>query len=149
MATFRKLVVPVDFSDFSRAALKYTVELVKGTEAEILLLHVLEPMMPGTAYIPTGGHATPYPELVEAARQGLAELEPLAAGVRCKSLVRTGEPGAEIVTCAKEEGADVIVLCTHGRSGLARLVLGSTAEAVIRQAPVPVLTLRAHSLIPS
>ncbi|HEY3998255.1 MAG TPA: universal stress protein, partial [Candidatus Xenobia bacterium] len=80
------------------------------------------------------------------AREYLDTLHPLVGGIKVEWLVRHGHPGEEIVTCAHDTGADLVVMSTHGRSGLSRLVMGSTAEFVMRHAHIPVMTWRAAAV---
>jgi nucleotide-binding universal stress UspA family protein len=142
---FSKVVVPVDFSEASKVAVQYAVKLVQGSGAELILLHVVQPVVPTetpTAFVPQGGPATPLREEMTVAREDMARLAPMTASVKTRSVMRTGEPGSEIVGFAREEAADLIVMTTHGRSGLSRLLLGSVTESVMRHSDVPLMTLR-------
>ncbi len=135
----KKILVPVDFCEPSRKAVQYAVGFARQFQAEISLLHVvrLYPIVPEMAPVDI--------ETIQDAKQDLealkAQVEPL---VKCHMLIRTGEPHVEIVVAANELEIDLIVLGTKGRSGLARMVLGATAEKVVRRAACPVLVVREH-----
>jgi universal stress protein A len=133
----KKILVPVDFSDCFKKALQYAIPFARQFDAELKLLHVVEPY----PAVPEMG-----PVDVETLQVGRAQLEALrraiGEAVPASTLLRTGVPNIEIVQAAKELGIDLIILSTHGRTGLAHILLGSTAERVIRHAPCPVLVVR-------
>jgi nucleotide-binding universal stress UspA family protein len=135
--SIKKLLVPIDFSDCSRKALDYAVPFARQFDAEVVLLHVLEPYPP-----------IPQMDLIDLdsvgeARRNLETLRARTAqAVHCSSLVRTGDPRTEIIAAAQELGIDLIVLSTHGRTGIAHVLLGSTAEKVVRHAKCPILIVR-------
>ena len=146
MISLKRILLPTDFSDYSKAARDYACALADQFGSELHLLHVLQDLIamvpePGLAFPPPGDYMR---ELQEGAEKGLAELlDPDWA--KGKSIVRTtqqGPPFLEIVRYAKENDIDLIVMGTHGRSGLAHVLLGSVAEKVVRKAPCPVLTIR-------
>ena len=139
----RKVLVPLDFSDPSLQALQYARRFAAPSQAELILLYVIEPV----AYPAELGVVINLD--ADLAERALGELEKLRQqylsdypATRC--LVRSGVADAEIVNTAAEEQADLIVIGTHGFSGLKHLLLGSTAERVVRDAPCPVLTVRHH-----
>jgi len=136
----RKILVPVDFSECSRKALHYATALAKQCQAEILLLHVLEmPPIPVQAF-ETAFLEAPAEESVE---KELSEWQAqVGSTAPVKTLVCSGSASPEIVRTADENNMDLIVIGSHGRTGLARLLLGSTAERVVRHAPCPVLVVR-------
>lgn len=147
-----RLLVPHDFSECGRCALDVALELAERNGGALTLFHVspLPPNLPAEARVtpPGASSAVSVAELVTAgARQ---ELEAIAAPLRARGLsVATRaiassarDPSAEILQAADELRADVIVLGTHGRDGLAHLFLGSVAEKVIRGARVPVVSVR-------
>ena len=147
MIQFRKILVPTDFSSASKQAIPYGCAMAKQHEAELVLCHVLE--MP---HYPTlfEGTAVVVPPLDESLRTQLAaQLDELAAetsrdhGVACRALIRDGSPTQELLDCATDEQADLIVIATHGYTGLKHMLLGSTAEQIVRHASCPVLTIRA------
>lgn len=147
MIRFQKILVPTDFSQASKQALPYATELAKLHQAEVVLVHVME-----IPHYPTlfEGTALVVPPIDDGLREQLGEqLRKTAAdvatehGVRSRAVLREGPPTAELLDCAKEEGADLIVIATHGYTGLKHMLLGSTAEQVVRHACCPVLTIRA------
>jgi universal stress protein A len=133
----QKILVPVDFSDCSKKALRYAIPFAREFGAELALIHVVEPY----PSIPEMG-----PVEVETLRDGRSALEDLRRTIGeatpVKALLRTGAPSTEIVECARELGTDLIIISTHGHKGLTRMFLGSTAEKVVRYAPCPVLIVR-------
>lgn len=134
----KRILVPVDFSDCSKKALKYALPLASQFDAELTLLHVVQPAQ-GVPEMPSLDV-----QVLAAAEKSLEALRSTlpAAVASSNSVVREGNPYAEIVAAAKELDADLIVLSTHGRTGLAHVLLGSTAEKVVRHAGCPVLIVR-------
>jgi nucleotide-binding universal stress UspA family protein len=133
-----KILFPVDFSTHGKQALEAAVSLARDRSAELVLLHVEEPPMAyggGEFYY---GLPEPSHETLQRMLNEVAVSDPEIPVTR--HLV-TGSPGAAIVRFAKEQGIDLIVMPTHGRTGLARLLMGSVAEEVVRKAPCPVLTI--------
>lgn len=141
----RQILLPTDFSDFAAAATQYACELAIKFDAELHLLHTLE-THPAAA--PEFGMGLALPRYVResraAAEKSLAGvLDPQWSAGRTVTLaVLEGSPKAEIVRYARNKNIDLIVLSTHGRTGLAHAILGSVAENVVRMAPCPVLTIR-------
>ncbi len=141
MAPFRRIVVPVDFSPSSAEALRIALELARSSEGEVTILHVCE--VPAYAY--SGMVIAPVDLLapvIEAAEQRLADLVATLREPRARSALRVGTPAEQILAAAAEAHADLVVMGTHGRRGVAHLVMGSVAERVVRTSPVPVLTVR-------
>ena len=138
-----RILVPTDFSPPSIKALRYAVGFAEQTGATIYLVHVLEE--PAFVHdIETFPLAIPKRELVHGARE---ELLKLAEGqidglVPVKTRVRIGKPFREIVGLARQSASDLIIIATRGRTGLSRMLLGSTAELVVRHAPCPVFVIR-------
>ena len=140
-----KVLVPIDFSDYSKSALKYAVSFVKHFKAKLILVYVVEPVI----YPPDfsmGQIAIPSVDLDIDKRafeelNKLAELE-IPSEIQVLSVVKTGKPFIEIIETAGEQDADLIIIATHGHTGMEHILFGSTAEKVIRKAPCPVLTLR-------
>ena len=146
MIKLDRILVPTDLSEFSKHALRYGCEFANRFNAELHLINIVQDVV---AMVPEPGMAFPAPgeylqELQQASSQALAELpDPtLLRGASVVRHVRVGTPFLEIVRYAKETGIDLIVIGTHGRSGLAHVLLGSTAEKVVRKSPCPVLTVR-------
>jgi len=144
--SIKNIMCPVDFSDSSNHALRYAVALAETHGANLCLLHVVQPPMialPGDPMIPeTSSEALE--EITEASQQRLDGL----AKTICQSLpqvtaqIATGAPFLEIITSARIQDIDLIVIGTHGRTGLAHVLIGSVAERVVRKAPCPVLTVK-------
>jgi nucleotide-binding universal stress UspA family protein len=141
----KKILVPVDFSDYSKHALKYAIEFAKHFDAELILIAVIEPMI-YPADFSMGQVAIPatdqnLSERVEEELKNLDEKE-IAGKVKSKRIIKSGKPFFEINETAREEDVDLIIIATHGHTGVEHLLFGSTAEKVVRKAPCPVLTLR-------
>ncbi len=142
----RRILHPSDFSSASRAAFAKAVELAKTNRAELTILHVLSSVMP----VPGDGYISPkvYEELVASTRAwarkqlGRRLAKAKAAGVRAKGLLMDGVPHEAIMRAAKARRADLLVMGTHGRSGLAKFFLGSVAGRVVAGGPCPVLTVK-------
>lgn len=145
MLPFSRILAPTDFSAASLEALDRAVELAKTFQAELLLVHVVEPMPAVTPDFGYGFEVNTYEEGVysdtEERLHDVIERR-VPSGIRSRSLLRYGEPSTEIVKIAEEEGADLIVIATHGLTGWRHLVFGSVAEKVVRLACCPVLSLR-------
>jgi nucleotide-binding universal stress UspA family protein len=138
----RKILVPVDFSDCSRKALQYAIPFAHAFKAELLLLHVLEPYLPYPEMTALDT-ATLQAESREYGEKGLRKLQQsIGDEVVCKIVLRLGKPHREIVEAAGELAVDLIIISTHGYSGLSRVMLGSTTERVVRSASCPVLGVR-------
>jgi universal stress protein A len=148
MRRFRRVVFASDFSRASGAAFAQALEMAKGSGGALTIVHVLAPVIPvaGDAYL----SPDTYVELETSARAhaerqlGRLVTKAKQAKVRARGLVRTGVPHAEIVRAAKAARADLLVIGTHGRTGLARFFLGSVAARVIATASCPVLTVRSR-----
>ena len=142
---FRRVLVPLDFSEHARKALRHARGLARQYRGRLLLLHVVEPMA-----CPSDLGYTPVitDEMVEEIRREAgARLEEevareKAAAIECEGLLRFGRPYLEITEAADDAGVDLIVLTTHGYTGLKHVLLGSTAERVVRHARCPVLVVR-------
>jgi universal stress protein A len=141
----QKILLPTDFSTYSAAATKYACELATRFDAQLHLLHTLEVHLASTPDFAMGIDLPRYiTESRAAAEKALAGvLDPKwAAGRAVIQAVLEGSPKAEIIKYARKENIDLIVLSTHGRTGLPHLIIGSVAESVVRTAPCPVLTVR-------
>jgi nucleotide-binding universal stress UspA family protein len=137
MIALKRILVPVDFSETSAAALRYGVELARGFKARLHLLHV--PEHPTEAEYPIGLFETMQSAAHGRLRHLLSDADANELHPQCS--MRMGTPPEEIVDYAQEHDIDLIVMGTHGRTGLARVILGSVAERVVRTAPCPVLTV--------
>jgi len=141
---FRTILVPIDFSGCSSAALDQAIALASTLSAKLVLLHSYGVSV---SLAPADFWVVP-PDFVEKLRQGAtAELEKLAqragkAGVPCESRASASNPVEAILEAAEALPADLIVMGTHGLTGVKHIVLGSTAERIVRLAPCPVLTVK-------
>ena len=160
----RKILVPIDHSDDSQRALLWAASIAEKYGAELLLLHVLSKAVekvyppgesawanaPASYYEGMSPGSQPFgrqPIIIDLAAKARAELHDLAAKhlqepVSLRLKVTVGKPPEEILRVAREEVAELIVMGTHGRTGLRHLLLGSVAEEVTRRAPCPVFTVR-------
>ncbi len=143
---FARILIATDFSDIATKAVQRGVELARITKAEVVLVHVVEnTWYPGTF----GVGPIPLPDLEQQVRTAALErlektkAELVPKDVKCKTSLRHGVPWSEIATAAIEEKADLIVVATHGYTGLRHALLGSQAERVVRTATCPVLTVPA------
>jgi nucleotide-binding universal stress UspA family protein len=143
----RSILLPTDFSECGNFALSYAASLARTFGAAIICVHVIEPMVPTVGY---SGVTEPLPiaditdQLEDSAER---ELPKIAGGEECagleiEELIVHGEAAAEIVRVAKDRNVDLIVVSSHGRTGLGRILFGSTAEAVVRHASCPVLVVK-------
>jgi universal stress protein A len=143
----KRILVPVDFSDNSLNALAYARDFAKLFGAELLILYVIEPIYyatPSDMYVASPNVAM---LLDEQRRIGIQQLARIGndlkkKGTRFRTLIKGGAPAQMIADTAKRAGADMIVMATHGRTGLAHMFMGSVAEKVVRTAACPVLTVR-------
>ena len=147
----KRVLVPVDFSGDSLNALAYARELVKPFKAEVVLVHVIEPIYyaaPADMYMASPNLATIIDEQQRMAGQQLkriaADLE--KRRLRVHSVLKTGSPAHVIIETAQRLRADLIVMATHGHTGLVHLFMGSVAEKVVRGANCAVLTVRSTLL---
>ena len=149
VATFTKILAATDFSDDSKYALEYAEELARRFSAEILVMHVDQPLAPVMVSELSPGLDVGAMNRIAEEQRLLAqrELDRITArlrdaGLKPRGLLKVGAPFLEIINAAHSEGVDLIVLGTHGRSGLAHVLMGSVAERVVRKAHCPVLTIR-------
>ncbi|HEX2966902.1 MAG TPA: universal stress protein [Syntrophorhabdaceae bacterium] len=141
---FKKILCPVDFSEFTDEILEYALDIARKYDSELHLIHI----------IPNLNYFTPYesfftPEnLVVVEKNMEAEVnrdfETLIAKMNfpVKKVIRNGTAFIEIIDYVKSESIDLVILGTHGRSGLEHVLIGSVAEKVVRKSPCPVLTIR-------
>ncbi len=146
MTRFRRILVPYDFSTHATAALEAALALADGPRSRVILFHVVAPVLPITDVPPALMDDLDVKMLVSAARERLETLAQTLVrkrrgGPRIEVRVESGNPADEIVAAGRR--ADIIVVSTAGRTGLAHFLIGSVAERVVRHATVPVLTLRA------
>jgi nucleotide-binding universal stress UspA family protein len=130
---------PIDFSEYSDAALQYASSLAQESGAKLYLVHVDDSQVPyDSGY---AAYIAP-PTNPEGLRQRLQEKRPSISAVEYEHKLLFGHPADGIVEFAQDHDIDLIVLGTHGRTGLARLLMGSVSEAVVRRAACPVLTVK-------
>jgi len=141
---YKRVVVPLDGSPVAEGMWRFIVDIAGPLDLEVVLLRVIRILQPQVTETLRSALLESVEQSTADAREYLAPLaEDLRArGVRVRTEVRHGEPVDEIVDCAREAGADLIAMTTHGRSGLGRLLFGSVAEAVLRQAEIPVFLMR-------
>lgn len=144
----RRIMIPVDYSENSKAALGYAAQFALGFGAELDIVHVWDRptyltdavmvQRPGEAHKPIG-------ELIrENAQHDMDEFlreVPLPGGLTTTSRLLAGEPASALLAELKKDEHDLVILSTHGRTGLSHLLLGSIAEKLVRMSPVPVLTV--------
>jgi universal stress protein A len=132
MLGFSNILCPVDFDQNSLTAIPVAAELAREHNATLYLLHVLD------------SEKFSFGKIESAAQTKLKRIgrQKLKAGSRYEFLVVIGDPAVEVLQAATRLGIDLIVMATHGRKGLRRLVLGSVAERVVRESPCPVLTVK-------
>jgi nucleotide-binding universal stress UspA family protein len=135
----RKILFPTDFSHTGDAALRLATTLAREHDATLLVLHVEEP--PAAYGCGEMYYGIPDP-VTEDLEKMLAQVLPTDSAVPCEHVMVTGDPASAITRLAEDEGVEMIVMGTHGRTGLMRLLMGSTAEAVVRRATCPVLTYK-------
>lgn len=141
---FKKILCPLDFSEFTDEIMGYAVDIAKRYDAELHLLHV----------VPNLTYFTPYesfltPENIVAI-EGTIEKEVTlnfdkvlkGIDIPAKTVIKTGTAFVEIIEYIRAEGIDLVVMGTHGRSGIEHILIGSVAEKVVRKSPCPVMTIR-------
>ncbi len=137
-----RILVPVDFSEHSQKALRYALAFAKQFGAEVTLVHIVEQMVyPGDWMYPPLA-VTDF--ATEKRAEMISRLQALDAGsgVKTQHIVRLGRAWQEIGEIAEEMKSDLIILATHGYTGLKHVLLGSVAEKIVRHAPCPVLSVR-------
>jgi nucleotide-binding universal stress UspA family protein len=141
VSDIRTILHPTDFSPLAAAALPVACSLARDLGARLILLHAKEP--PEVVLAELESLPPEPPDVLEALKRRLNDMELPVPGLRVDRLVVEGPAAGVIITTARQTAADLVVMGTHGRRGLARLLMGSVAEEVVRMAPCPVLTVRA------
>ena len=143
----RTILLPTDFSGCANYAVAYAAAIARAARAKVICIYVLEPMVPAVGYT---GLADPMPiadiseQLEDSAERELPQVVHCAElhGLEVEEVITHGDASAEIVRVATEREVDLIVISSHGRTGLGRMIFGSTAEAVVRHARCPVLVVK-------
>jgi universal stress protein A len=136
------ILVPVDFSEYQGTVLDLATSLASACEARLVIVYAADPARTYGESTVFSGVSDPQREVME---EMLREVRPSSSGVPYAHRYLTGVPADAIVDCAKELNADYIVMGTHGRTGISRVLMGSVAEAVVRAAPCPVITVKTHT----
>ena len=146
MTLFQRIVCPTDFSPTAARAVELATRLAGAAKAELVLLHVVPAInYPTRGLAIAGAFPNLEQELIAQAKQRLEQEQVAANGCTLRREVRHGDPYEQILACARDAKADLVVLGTHGHTGLRHALLGSTAERVVRLAECPVLTVRAKA----
>ena len=148
MKVFRRILHATDFSSASRPAFAKAIALARQNRAALRVVHVLPPLGLAVggdfAFVPPGTHEPIDRQARQHAQKRLTALVGRArkAGVRATALLLDGAPHEQVPRAARRTRADLIVIGTHGRTGMSKFVLGSVAERLVRLGPCPVLTVR-------
>lgn len=141
----KTILFPTDFSQGARAAMDYAVSLAQDYKAKLILLYVIQDISIAEWYIPSSISAADLVEDMQKSAEKEMEKWGNEVGAKVPAVERSvtrGVPFVEIIGTAKDKQADLIVIGTHGRSGIDHMLFGSTAEKVVRKSPCPVLTVR-------
>ncbi len=143
----RSILLPTDFSECANEAFSYAAFFARQNNATITCVHVIEPIVPAVGY--TGlAETLPTPDLSEQLEDAAEREFPKIAdceefkGLEVDEVITHGDASAEIVRLATERKIDLIVISSHGRTGIGRMLFGSIAEEVVRHAPCPVLVVK-------
>ena len=140
----KKILFPTDFSECNHAALDYASRLASESGALLYIVHA-DDMEKIAAAVSDAGYPYPSPWDDNGRRKAhlkLRKVVPTVAGVKCRHRYLDGTPTAQIVSFVERKGVDLVVMGSHGRGGLARVLMGSTAEGVMRRTPCPVLIVK-------
>lgn len=146
MFPVNKILCPIDFSEHSMEALDNAIELAQQLSSKLILTHVISPI----PVVPTPSHPsefniTSYREMLkESSEKNMDSIieDKVPRDLDFEKIIRSGDPAQEIDGVAKEQDVDLMVISTHGRSGLQHLIFGSVAEKIIRHSSCPVLTIK-------
>lgn len=157
MPQLNKILVTTDFSELSKAGVRYGLEAAASWQAEAVVLHVADYRQalsaPGSdADAPTRSHYESLPQFIEERKTAMArflnaDFSDLIGNVKVEMVATVGIPHEEIVEQAEQRGVDLIVMSTHGRTGLGHMLIGSVTEQVVRRAHCPVLSVK-HDFTP-
>jgi universal stress protein A len=139
---FNTILCPCDFSEESYRAMEYAERFARATNGTVLLAHIIH--VPSGELRQEDGHMLTFEEGKQRALTRLTEARDahLHGYPKCEIIVDIGSPASDLIALAQQRAVDLIVISTHGRTGLEHILIGSVAEAVLRQAPCPVFVLR-------
>ncbi len=149
MIEIKKIAVPVDFTDVAPFVARYAKDFAKSLNAEVVLIYILEDLSAYEGlYVDAKTLTGLEAKLREGARASMEEFvkEHFADYDRVRTVIEKGDVVEGIIEVAKKEGADLIIIGTHGRKGLDRILFGSVAEGVIKNSPIPVLSLNPYRM---
>ena len=150
MKTIKKILVPTDFSELSAAAMEYTKMFAAKFDAKVYLVHIVDSV---PLFVPESGptYVTVSHEVDKEAKRNLKRLaaKHLGSLKKLELVVCEGDPRLEILNLLEREKIDLIVMATHGRTGLAHVILGSVAERVVQNSPVPVVVVKPAQVVRS
>ncbi|OGV97931.1 MAG: hypothetical protein A2Z59_11040 [Nitrospinae bacterium RIFCSPLOWO2_02_39_17] len=145
MQKIERILLPTDFSDFSKNAMEYAVSLVRMHKAKLYVLHVIEHIFDISGfYVPHLPVNELYREMEETAKNEIEKFinKKSREGIEVENMVVSGTPFLEIIRTAREKNIDLIVIATHGRTGLEHVLFGSVAEKVVRKSPCSVFVVK-------
>ncbi|OHB89473.1 MAG: hypothetical protein A3D13_04550 [Planctomycetes bacterium RIFCSPHIGHO2_02_FULL_40_12] len=150
MITLKKILCPIDHSDCSKEALRYAVSFAMKDEAKLYLLHVID-IRSFDESIDAMSKQIPDDETLKQLKTKLLDCIPeeIRSDMDVEAIVVQGIPFAEIISTARKKNIDMVVIGSHGRTGLAHVLIGSVAEKVVRKAPCPVLTVKGSRSLPT
>jgi len=140
----KKILITTDFSEFSRYAFGYATTLAEKFEAELIILHVIQPTITPSDIAwaaPPPNLSGEHDELVKQSLERLVD-KLIPNSIKSRTILSHGSPAREIIETGRKENADVIIMSTHGLGGLSHVLFGSTAEKVVRKSSCPVLIIR-------
>ena len=138
MNSFTKILCPIDLSENSKAAIALASSLAKLAAAKLIFVHVGPPPLPREVSFAAGELEA----LMARHQEQLSEINATESGIDVHHVILQGDAAEEVLKYAEEEMCDLIVLSTHGRSGITRLLMGSVAESIVRHSKIPVLSVR-------
>lgn len=142
---FSKILVPVDFSEYTDDIIKYSVEIAEKFNSTIHLIHVIPNMdyfTPYESFMAAENMVTVQKGVEAEVQRDIEKVAGTIKGIPVTKVVRTGVSFVEIVEYVRSEHIDLVIMATHGRGGLEHIIIGSVAEKVVRKSPCPVLTIR-------
>ncbi|UCD38287.1 MAG: universal stress protein [Fidelibacterota bacterium] len=146
MASYKRILLTTDFSDYSKVAIPHAVTLTRQFEAELVVLHVLEPLLTPVdfAWGPMALSEDWEEQRADHSRKFLEEwvANELPSDLKCIPHLSHGTPIRQILSTVHEQNIDLVIMATHGQTGITHALFGSTTEKVVRRSPVPVLTVR-------